>query len=580
DNQVMENDFTRQFGLDLKYGLGSNTTLDLAINPEFGTVETDEERLNLSPFPTYYPEKRPFFLEFQDIFRTDIRLVHSRRIGKPLSNAVNPSATILAGARLVGKTSNGWRFGLLEAVADEEEYYYLDMDEDDEFDPDEERAYRNRKDAPLEDRDNLTMKYLEPRTNYLVGRVIREFGNRSSIGIIATSVNRDSGSEEFDDSPYAYTGGMDWDLAFNDTWQFSGQVAGSVVGEEEDGSKEGYGAELRFRKFSGEHLTYGINYDRYSSRFDVNDLGWVYGNGYGTNNLRSNLNLRGRPQKKGVRYWNLNWQIHRTWTDDSLEDLDGTTFGNRYNTGIGLYDGGSLKRSEGGSMGGSLSFMNYWNCYFGMGSNFDSAEDPYRAGEDQGFIFVYPRRTYYWFGISNDYSSPVNLSFNQNIGAYRDGNRLSSSIRVRLRPSPNLEFNFEPRLDKNWDFSDFSTPLEIPDTEMPDKILTLRRTRFESLVFRTSYSLSNRLDIRLFAQYTDFHSTRYQPINSKMFDIESPASANSTLGLHFVTRFEYRPGSYFYLVYRENRHEADEGGGFGKPDRQIIGKFTYWLNKG
>ncbi|HLA38783.1 MAG TPA: DUF5916 domain-containing protein, partial [Candidatus Glassbacteria bacterium] len=100
DNEVLRGDFTRSLGLDLKYGINSGTTLDLAINPEFGTVETDEEQLNLTPFPTYYPEKRPFFLEFQDVFRTDIRLVHTRRIGKPLSNDVNPAATILTGARL------------------------------------------------------------------------------------------------------------------------------------------------------------------------------------------------------------------------------------------------------------------------------------------------------------------------------------------------------------------------------------------------------------------------------------------------------------------------------------------------
>ncbi|MBN2290131.1 MAG: carbohydrate binding family 9 domain-containing protein, partial [Candidatus Glassbacteria bacterium] len=580
DNEVMPKDFTRQVGLDIKYGLASSTTLDLAINPEFGTVETDEEMLNLSPFPTYYPEKRPFFLEFQDVFRTNIPLVHSRRIGKPLGNAVNPWATILAGARLVGKTSDGWCFGVLEAVADEEKYFFLDRDADGEFEQDEEKAYRSRQDAPPGDRESLAVKYLEPRTNYFIGRVSREFGNRSNFGIITTAVNRAGIGEHFDANPSAYTGGLDWDLAFRDTWQFSGQVAGSFVEEADEERVEGYGTELRLRKFSGEHLTCGVGYDRYSSDFEVNDLGWLYGNDYGTHNLRANLELRGRPQARGVRSWNLNWQVYRTWTDDQLEDLYGKNFGNRFFTEPDGYDGSALLRSEGGSMGGWLSFMNYWSCFFGLGTNFDDVEDPYRAAGDYNFVFVYPRRTYYWFGMGNDYSSPLNVSINHNGGGFRDGSRWSSSIRVRLRPSPNLEFNLEPRLDKRWDFSDFSDPVEVPDTEMPEKILTLRRTRFESLVFRTSYSLSNRLDFRLFAQYTDFHSRRYRTLEEPGFGIDSPDDSRSTLGLHFVTRFEYRPGSYFYLVYRENRHETDEGGGFGKPDRQIIGKFTYWLNKG
>jgi len=579
NNEVMRGDFTQQFGIDFKYGLGSNTTLDLTLNPEFGTVETDEERLNLSPFPTYYPEKRPFFLEFQDVFRTNISLVHSRRIGKPLRNVVNPWATILGGARLVGKTADGWRFGLLEAVADEERYYYNDMDGDDDFDSGEEQAYRSNEDAPLEERRNLTVKHLEPRTNYLVGRVSREFGKGSSVGMIATGVNRKQ-SEWFDDCPYAYTGGVDWDLAFSDTWKFSGQVAGSAVGGGETDKVEGYGTELRFRKFSGEHLTYGVSYDRYSSDFDINDLGWLYGNDYGANNFNANLQLRGRPRAKGIRSWNLSWRVYRNWTDSRLEDLYGKTYGNRFDTRLGSYDGGSLLRSMGGSMGGWLSFMNYWNCYFGMGTNFDDVEDPYRAAEDRDFIFVYPNRSYYWFGMGNDYSSPINISFNQDAGGYRDGSRWGGRIRVRLRPSPNLEFNFEPRLDKRWDFSDFSTPLEIPGSEMPEKILTMRRTRYESFVFRTSYSLSNRLDFRLFAQYTDFHSKRYSPLEGREYEIDSPYSDSSTLGLHFVTRFEYRPGSFFFLVYRENRHDNPDGGGFGRPDRQIIGKFTYWLNKG
>ncbi len=100
DNEVMHNDFTRNYGLDIKYGPSSNNTLDITINPEFGTVETDEEKLNLTPFPTYYPEKRPFFLEFQDFFKTGIQLFHSRRIGKPLYNAVNPTTTILGAPKL------------------------------------------------------------------------------------------------------------------------------------------------------------------------------------------------------------------------------------------------------------------------------------------------------------------------------------------------------------------------------------------------------------------------------------------------------------------------------------------------
>ncbi|MEA2062191.1 MAG: DUF5916 domain-containing protein, partial [Gemmatimonadota bacterium] len=400
DNEVMSGDFTRQFGLDLKLGLASNTTLDLTVNPEFGTVETDEEQLNLSPFPTYYREKRPFFLEFQDIFKTGIPLVHSRRIGKPLRNVVNPSATILGGARLVGKTASGLRYGVLGAVVDEEKFYYSDLDIDGEFDSGDEQAYRKLEDAPAGERDKLGVKYLEPQSSYFIGRVSREFGEHSRIGAIATGVSREY-SEDFDENVEAYTGGVDWDLALNSAWKFYGQLAGSSVEDRDREKKEGYATRLGVSKFSGEHLGCKVDYYYYSDDFDVNDLGWVYGNEYGTGSLRADVQVRGRPRARGVRSWHLNWQFYRTWADRQLDELAGMKMGNRFNTGSGIYDGGSLVRSEGGNVGGNLQFMNYWNCYFGLGSNFDEVGDPYRAAEDRDFIFTYPVQAYYWAGFGN-----------------------------------------------------------------------------------------------------------------------------------------------------------------------------------
>src|SRR5256885_2640924 len=50
-------------GMDLKYGLRSNVFLTATVNPDFGQVEIDPAVVNLSAFETYYPEKRPFFIE-------------------------------------------------------------------------------------------------------------------------------------------------------------------------------------------------------------------------------------------------------------------------------------------------------------------------------------------------------------------------------------------------------------------------------------------------------------------------------------------------------------------------------------
>ena len=250
--------------------------------------------------------------------------------------------------------------------------------------------------------------------------------------------------------------------------------------------------------------------------------------------------------------------------------------GNRFNTRRGLYTGGSMSSGD-IAFGGNLEFMNYWSLQGDTRIGYDNEEDPFRVSRERNFIFVYPRTAVWYCNISNHYSSPVNIGIVQNYGTYRDGTRWKSG--VSLRPVAKLELFFDALIDKRWDFSDFHTPIEVAGLKTPDKIFTLRKTKFESLVFRTSYTITNKLDFRLFAQYTNFHSRRYKPLADDRFAIDSPIETSSTLGLHFVTRFEYRPGSYFYLVYRENRFDEEDGRDFGRPDRQLICKFTYLLKK-
>src|SRR6185369_3121160 len=100
-----------RFGADVKYGLTSNLTLDGTVNPDFGQVEADPSVLNLSAFETFFPEKRPFFLEGQGLFRFDTQcndgtcsgLFYSRRIGREpqlsgtYSDASNATASTILG---------------------------------------------------------------------------------------------------------------------------------------------------------------------------------------------------------------------------------------------------------------------------------------------------------------------------------------------------------------------------------------------------------------------------------------------------------------------------------------------------
>ena len=154
-------------GLDLKLGLGSNLTLDATVNPDFGQVEADPAVLNLTAFEIRFEERRPFFQEGVGLFRCGgpcEGIFYTRRIGRApqlrTSDAEPNATTILGAGKLTGRLGKGVSIGLVEAVTRREEGL-----------------------------DGLT---IEPRTNYLVARALREMRDgRSAFGVMGTAVNRD-----------------------------------------------------------------------------------------------------------------------------------------------------------------------------------------------------------------------------------------------------------------------------------------------------------------------------------------------------------------------------------------------------
>lgn len=103
----------REAGLDARRGIGSAFTLDVSLNTDFAQVEADAQQINLTRFPLFFPEKRPFFLEHADIFdfqwEGDSRLFHTRRIGLTVGEPVR----LWGGARLAGR-AGPWDIGLLD----------------------------------------------------------------------------------------------------------------------------------------------------------------------------------------------------------------------------------------------------------------------------------------------------------------------------------------------------------------------------------------------------------------------------------------------------------------------------------
>ena len=97
-------DRAADIGLDVKWGVRPSLTADFTVNTDFAQVEADDEQINLTRFPLFFPEKRPFFLENASVFQfgspQNIDIFFSRKIG--LAGNGTP-IDIIGGARLSGK---------------------------------------------------------------------------------------------------------------------------------------------------------------------------------------------------------------------------------------------------------------------------------------------------------------------------------------------------------------------------------------------------------------------------------------------------------------------------------------------
>ncbi len=162
-------------GVDVKWQITPNITADGTINPDFATVEADQERINLTRYELNYPEKRLFFQEGNEMYSTRIRTFYSRRI-----------QDILYGAKLNGKAGK-YNFNAMNVRT-------LQSAEED-----------------------------EPASFFTTARVKRDFLESSTVGL--TAVDRRN------DSSYVTSFSGDYTLNLRDTWKLTGQFVASVPGD-------------------------------------------------------------------------------------------------------------------------------------------------------------------------------------------------------------------------------------------------------------------------------------------------------------------------------------------------------------
>ena len=278
-------------GLDMRYGLTSNSVVKITFNPDFGQVEADPSVLNLSAFETFYEEKRPFFSEGSEFFSHRISLFNSRRIGRR-PNYYTPDdgeledipdyTTILGASRIMGSTASGINYGFIGALTAEESAIHVDS---------------------IGSRKKLV---IEPKTNYSIGRIEVPMINKiSRFGIMTTNVSRK-------DNPGANVIGTDWDIGFYDNRLYtSGQMIHSNTND-----ITGNAYRLVFGYLDPVWWSIRFWYGTTNDKFDINDLGYLARSG--TSWVGARLALRREePWGKFISN-NLELKIGQDWNEDGL----------------------------------------------------------------------------------------------------------------------------------------------------------------------------------------------------------------------------------------------------------------------
>ena len=255
---------------DLKFAITSNLTADLAINPDFGQVEVDDQRVNLTRFNLFFREKRQFFVEGSDSLRMGIRILHfsappmevfySRSIG--LSDEGGP-IPIIAGGKLTGKVG-GFDLGLLNVQTGE---------------------FQN-----------------QPGENFSVARFRREVSDRSYVGAILT--NRQGGGNS------NQVAGADAGFIFKKHLNVAGLVAKSST----PGISSNQWARQIGAEWEADFLRGGVNYFKIDPNFDPG-IGFVARH---DRMIGTRWTLKPRPGGELIRYFEINPSLVYFHTDENV----------------------------------------------------------------------------------------------------------------------------------------------------------------------------------------------------------------------------------------------------------------------
>lgn len=579
-----ELDHFQNFGADIKYGVTADLCLNATVQPDFGQVEADPSTLNLSAFETYFQEKRPFFIEGSRFFQhPHFNVFYSRRIGTGSENS-----RIRYAGKLTGKTGGSITIAALAATTD------LTLDG---------QAHNPFKNGSRE-------------SQFFVTRFGKDFsGGNHQVHVMQTAVLNQGSREEFDDrgSREAYTTGVDFDLNLLDrAYSVEGSVVGSVIdpepyeGETEAAAPNRYGTGGYVGLGRAAGKLRGELWGRWETDgLDLNDVGFLSA----PDEVSSGLWMNYRYNRDGsdglLTHANVGFDLHRGWMYAGRSGRHGTSGERVWEYGRGHPASGSI------GLNSWMQFSNYWNMWMGANYHLEGS----RRWETRGGPLISEPETWGgWWGGATDGRKDIRYELELNYFDDAAHNR-SFHTSVGADLSQSSAINHSVYLSYN-DRVDDTQYLETVDLgERPGGVgiggysyvfgdlhqKTARLTLRSNVLFARNKSLE--IYAQPFITVGEYRRARelarpdsYDLItySEDGFDFAENDFRYTALNINAVFRWEYRPGSTFYLVWTHGRDQFDQRGSMTdpvsfKPDLQLddlfatepedvfLLKFSYWL---
>lgn len=513
-------DYAGNTGLDIKYSLATNMTLDATINPDFGQVELDAPVLNLSSFETFYSEKRPFFLEGSNLFDTQFQLFYSRRIGRSPAGSIRDnefayytqwpkSTTILGASKLTGKLSGGTTIAFLNAVTDAEKASYAAVHPVIDLQSGDTTAV-----------DTVIRKgEVEAQADYSVLRIQQDIFSSSNVGLIMTMVGQDHKYP-------AKTGGMDWRLTTkNAVWGFSGQTVFSRV----DNYHTGFGVSSSLSKDAGRHIRGEIGMNIRDPYLNLNRLGYL-----DRNDFRDGwVWLQYRTQDgKGI--------IRNTWNN------------------VNCYAGWNYAKADiekGWNFNSNIDFKNNWSLSYGISQDVYRYEDRETRGNG---LWERPHSWNWWASLSTDSRKFISANINPGSGKSRNGTWWANYIGFTLHPQSNLQFSAGTNYERYFHMTrwvdnqtDTITSQYVPlFADLDEDQITIDLSASVLFTRNLSWQISGEgyiagLDYNNVRRYIG--NNQYAPLGD--IPLSNYSRNSSALNSTMILRWEFQPGSTLYFVW-------------------------------